>query len=160
MIIAVSGTPGTGKTKLSRNLARALRYKYIDVKKLIADKKLSSGYDRKRKCQVVDTKKLNKELIQLIKSNPNLVIDSHLSHYVPKEFVHRCIITTCEIEVLKKRLEERDYSNSKIAENLEAEIFETCLTEAQDAGHKVMTVDTTKNYKLETVIKILGAKAK
>jgi adenylate kinase len=158
MIIAVSGTPGTGKTKLSKRLAKELKYKYLDVKKLIAEKKLSSGYDRKRKCQVVDTRKLNSALIKIIKENPNLVIDSHLSHYLPKDYVHRCIITTCGIEELKKRLEQRDYSDEKIGENLEAEIFETCLTEAEEAGHKVMAVDTTKNYNIESVIKVLGVK--
>jgi adenylate kinase len=158
MIIAVSGTPGTGKTKLSKRLATALKYKYLDVKKLIAEKKLDSGYDRKRKCQVIDTRKLNSVLIRIIKDNPNLVIDSHLSHFLPKNYVHRCIITTCELDELRKRLEERDYSEEKVGENLEAEIFETCLTEAEEAGHKVMTVDTTKNYKIESVIKVLGAK--
>ena len=160
MIIAVSGTPGTGKTRLSKKLAKALKYKYLDVKKLIAEKKLSVGYDRKRKCEIVDTRKLNIVLIRLIKDNPYLVIDSHLSHYLPKEYVHRCIITTCKLDELKKRLEERNYSEGKVAENLEAEIFETCLTEAEEAGHKVITVDTTKNYRLESVIRLLGVKAK
>lgn len=160
MIIAVSGTPGTGKTRLSKKLARALKYKYLDVKKLIAEKKLNSGYDRKRKCQIVDQKKLNTAMMRIIKSNPDLVIDSHLSHYLPKEYVHRCIITTCELDELKRRLEERGYPEGKVAENLEAEIFETCLTEAEEAGHKVMTIDTTKDYKLESVIRLLGVKAK
>lgn len=158
MIIVVSGTPGTGKTKLSKDIAKALNYKYLDVKKLVEDQKLSSGYDRKRKCKIVDTKKLNKAIIKMIENNKHLVIDSHLSHYLPSEYVDRCIITTCGIDVLKKRLEKRDYSDGKIEENLEAEIFETCLSEAQDAGHKVLTIDTTMNYELRSVLKILGVK--
>ncbi len=160
MIIAVSGTPGTGKTKLAKGLAKALNYRYLDVKKLIDEKKIGSGYDRKRKCKIVDTGKLNKALIELIRKNPDLVIDSHLSHYLPNEYVHKCIITTCGLDVLKKRLEDRGYAKGKVAENLAAEIFETCLTEAEEAGHKVMAVDTTQNYKIESIVKLLGAEAK
>jgi len=160
MIIAVSGTPGTGKTKLSKALAKALGHKYLDVNKLIKDKKLSVGYDRKRKSRVVDTRKLNTELIRIIKDNPDLVIDSHLSHFIPKQYVHRCIITTCELGELKKRLDERDYSEDKVGENLEAEIFEICLNEAEEAGHKVIAVDTTKGYRIESIKKLLEAKTK
>jgi len=32
MIIAVSGTPGTGKTTIAKKLAKALNLKYIDIK--------------------------------------------------------------------------------------------------------------------------------
>jgi adenylate kinase len=158
MIIAVSGTPCTGKTTLAQALAKRLGYQYVDVKQIIEDRHLSLGYDRKRKCLVVDPKKVNKTLMELIAEKGDAVIDSHLSHYLPPTFVDRCIITTCGLKELEKRLKRRKYHASKIRENLDSEIFEVCRSEAIEMGHKVVVLDTSKPYDLGRLIKKLGAK--
>jgi adenylate kinase len=151
MIIAVSGTPGTGKTTVAKALAKALGYSYVDVKKLIEDRKLGLGYDRKRQCLVVDPKKVNKSLIEVI-GNKDSVVDSHLSHYLPKEHVGLCIITTCKLGELGKRLKKRGYSKGKIRENLDAEIFEVCRCEAAESGHELLVIDTTKGHNIKKII--------
>jgi adenylate kinase len=156
MIIIVSGTPGTGKSRMAKELAKAIRHTYVDVKRIIAERRLSLGYDRKRKCEIIDPKALNKILINLIKADKELVIDSHLSHYLPKRYVGRCIITTCGLKELEKRLEKRGYSREKVRENLDSEIFEVCRSEALEAGHSVIVIDTTKGYDLDNLIKKLG----
>ena len=140
-VIVVTGTPGTGKTKV----ARKLKGKYIDVNKILDKYKLKEKYDRKRKTWVVDVSKLNKVLIEMIEnSKKGLVIDSHLSHYLPKKYVKLCVVTKCDLKVLKKRLERRGYSKLKVRENMDSEIFDVCLNEAKEFGHKVKVVDTTK----------------
>src|SRR3989338_1691490 len=65
-IIAVTGTPCTGKTTYAKKLAKAKKYYYFDVRKFIAKNKLADGYDRKNKCYLIDIKKLNSKLIQEI----------------------------------------------------------------------------------------------
>ncbi len=60
--VIVSGTPGTGKTKVAKKIAREINGKYVDVNKVVQKYKLSEGYDRKRKTKIVDVKKLNKIL--------------------------------------------------------------------------------------------------
>lgn len=143
-VIVISGSVATGKTTLAKKLAKEKNYQYIDVNKLIKEKKLSSGYDRKRKAKIIDIKKLNKALISLIKkSKKSLVIDSHLAHYLPKKYVNEVIITKCNLKELKKRLQKRKYSKEKINENLQVEIFDLCYIEAKELGHKVKVVITS-----------------
>ncbi|MBI5073371.1 AAA family ATPase, partial [Candidatus Woesearchaeota archaeon] len=71
-----------------------------------------------------------------------LVIDSHVSHYLPKKYVDLCIVTKTNLKKLKKRLQKRNYSKAKIRENMDCEIFDVCLIEAQEAGHRVKVVET------------------
>ncbi len=152
--ICITGSVGTGKTTLAKKLAKALKYKYIDVNQIIKKHKLHDSYDRKNKCFVVDTKKLNKFLIKLIKeSKQPLILDSHLSHYIPKTYVSLCIVTTTEIEKLSKRLKKRRYPKQKVFDNLEAEIFKVCLLEAKN--HNLLVIDTTKEYNIKNITKYI-----
>jgi len=153
MIIAVSGTPGTGKTTLAKKIAKALNYRYLNAGRLIVNKRISEGYDKKRRCYIVDVKKLNRILIGEIRKYPNIIIDSHLSHYLPKRYVDLCIITKCSLKTLEGRLKKKRYSKSKIRENLDCEIFDVCLNEAKEVGHKVIVVDTSKGVRINELVK-------
>ncbi len=154
MIIAVTGTPGTGKTTLSKKLAKALNYTYLDVNKVIGEHNLKGEYDRSKRCYIIDIDKLNKVLIQMIKQankeKTSIIIDSHLSHYLPKKYINQCIVTKTDLKILKKRLEKRGYNQAKVRENLDSEIFDICLNEAKENKHKIKIVilnklsDTTK----------------
>lgn len=147
-IIVVSGTPGAGKTEIARNLSLLHNYTYLDVKKLIVKEGISEGWDKKRQTRIVDVRKLNSRLLELIRAQKRakkgLVIDGHLAHFLPKGSIDLCIITKCDLKVLKKRLEKRGYPKAKVRENLDAEIFDVCLNEALETGHKVVVLDTTK----------------
>ena len=140
--IIVSGTPGTGKTTIAKKISKEKNWGYIDINDVIKKNKLKEGYDKKRKSITVDIKKLNKSLVSLIKnSKKTLVIDGHLSHYLPKEYVKTCFITKCDLKTLKKRLEKRKYSKEKIRENLDSEIFDVCLSEARELQDRILVVD-------------------
>ena len=154
-IIIVSGSVGTGKTTLSKKLSKVLDYKYLNVSKLIKDKKLSDGYDPENKCEIVDVKKLNKVLIEIIKKSKNLIIDSHLSHYLPKKYVDLCIVTTCDISILRDRLKKRKYSANKIKDNVEAEIFDTIVIEAKEKKYNLLVVNTSEGYKLKDIVAVI-----
>lgn len=152
MIIIVSGTPGTGKTTLSKQLAKELMYTYIDVSQIITDYNLSEGFDKKRDCDIVDTKKLNEILIRLIKKTKNLIIDSHLSHNLPSKYTDLCIITKTDLKELEKRLKNKKYKKAKIRENLDCEIFDVCLNEAKQKKHNIAIIDTTRKTPIKKII--------
>src|SRR3989339_733962 len=120
--IIITGTPCTGKTIIAKKLAKKISYTYIDVNEIIKKNKLNNKYLKKYDTYEIDDKKLNKKLIEIINnSKTNIIIDSHLSHYL-----------------------QRKYSKIKIRENLDSEIFDICLVEAKENKHKIIIVDTTK----------------
>lgn len=157
--IIVTGTPGTGKTTIAKEIAKILSAKYIDVHKLILNKNLPEGYDKSRKCLIVDEKNIKKEIETMIKrSDKVLVIDSHLSHFISPKNVAKCIITKCsDLKELKRRLKRRKYSKDKIRENLDCEIFDVCLHEAEELGHDILIIDTSEGIDYKNVIRKIKA---
>ena len=153
-IIIITGTPGTGKTVLAKKLANLLNFTYIDVNLIIKTNKLSLNYDKKRSTYIINTNKLNRILISLVKNtNKSLIIDSHLSHYLPSKLVDLCIVTKCDLKVLIKRLRKRKYSLNKIRENIDSEIFDICLNEAIEDNHNIMIIDTSKKINYKKIVK-------
>ena len=146
LVIIVTGTPGTGKTTVAKRLAKQKKARYLDVNTIIKQHKLDKNYSKKWKSYLVDVDKLNKILIKIIKEQQkkkqSLVIDSHLSHYLPAKYVNLCIVTKCSLKKLQQRLKKRRYAKKKIRENMDAEILDVCLLEAIVNKHEVKVVKT------------------
>ena len=81
-----------------------------------------------------------------------LVIDSHMSHFLPKDYVELCVVTKCDLKTLKIRLEARGYSEAKVKENMDAEIFDVCRVEAEEMGHNVITITTSSPADVQDAI--------
>ncbi|MFC1755610.1 adenylate kinase family protein [Thermoproteota archaeon] len=151
-IIVVSGTPATGKTTIAKKLSEYLKYRYVDVNKVIKDNNLCEDYDKARHCNVVDVNRLNVILIKLIDdSEESLVIDSHMAHFLPKDKVDLVIITKCGLKELERRLHEREYPEAKVRENLDSEIFDICLVEAKEKGHDIIEINTDKEINIKII---------
>ena len=135
--IAISGTPGTGKTSLAKALGFEVRY----LNELAKEHGLYSGYDLKRDTVGVDLEKL-KRVVQDIKIEEEdiLIVEGHMAHLMP---VDRIIVLRTDPQILEGRLEKRGYSREKIEENLEAEALDVILVEAVETGKGVSEIDTT-----------------
>ena len=120
----------------------------------------SSGiYRRARSTKTLKNLSIKKYLNTKIKSNKKfkgIIIDSHISHHLPKKYVDICIVSKCGIKELNKRLKRKKFHKSKIRENLQAEIFDICLNEAKEKKHKIVIVNTTKGFNIGAIVKKLG----
>ncbi len=155
-IIALTGTPGTGKTSVAKELAR-LGWIHLELNKFVEKEKLYSGYDKKRKTWIVDENKLRKFVADFIKKNPkkNIVIDSHISHILPAKLFSAIFVLRCNPKILEKRLKRKNWSKEKIQENVEAEIIGLIEWEARKKHKKVFPIITEKKSAKEISREIL-----
>ncbi|MBI2085274.1 MAG: adenylate kinase family protein [Candidatus Aenigmarchaeota archaeon] len=147
MIIIITGTPGTGKTAVSKELVNILnkngkeKFKLIHLNDEILSRKLWSSVDKKRKSKNADMRKLKKFISEQSKENKNLVIESHLAHYFGGDLV---FVLRAGINELRNRMKMRGWSEAKIEENLEAERLNLILGESLDIhGSGCIEIDTT-----------------
>ncbi|MEA2055179.1 MAG: adenylate kinase family protein [Candidatus Thermoplasmatota archaeon] len=137
MKIAITGTPGTGKTSVASVLAR-MGYTVEDTNNLAEN--FFVGYDEERECKIVDTDAMN-DAFKKVKEEGILFVEGHLSHLLNIDFV---IVLRCNPYELEKRLEKKKWKRSKIIENLEGEAMDIIFSQACELHDKrVMEIDTT-----------------
>ena len=145
--VAVTGTPGTGKTTVARLLADELDAEYFDVTGAVRDG-ASAGYDEERGVPVADIDDLRDA------TPDDAVLDGHLSHHLEPDAV---VVLRCRPDVLRSRLEERGWDEKKIRENVESETLDIVLAEAVGMDASVFEFDTTEAAPEETVENIVRA---
>lgn len=141
MIIAISGTPGTGKTQVAKALSKKLDCRLIELNVLAKERSIYCGYDDERKCDIVDIGKMEKEIKNISTKKECIIIESHYAHDMPSDVL---IVLRTNPKELKDRMQKRDWNEHKIEENIEAEIMEICKCEAIEMRKEVIEVDTTK----------------
>jgi adenylate kinase len=135
MRIAVTGTPGVGKTSAC-SLVKTLPV--VHVNDLVERFDASVGFDRKRKTREVDVAKLSRSVAKL---EGDMILEGHFSHMLRPDIA---IVLRCSPAVLEKRLRKKGWDERKIRENVEAEAVDVVLIEAIENVPEVREIDTTK----------------
>ena len=149
MLIGLTGTPGTGKTSVSRLLEQKRNWKVIHLNDLIKEKHLYTETDEKRDAVIADMELIREYLLETSDGdelkgehrdeNEVVIIESHLAHHI----ADIVIVLRAFPPELEMRLKTRGYSEEKIKENVEAEALDVILVEAFEWCKKVFEINTT-----------------
>jgi adenylate kinase len=142
MIISLTGTPGTGKTSISKLLNKN-NIDIIHLNNVIAKHKSIFKMDHKRKTKIVDIDKLNKIIGEIINKNNLIIIEGHFSHLL--KYIDKVIVLRCHPSELKIRLNNKNWNKYKIKENIEAEILDIILCEciSKYSKNNIFEINTT-----------------
>ena len=153
MLVAISGTPGTGKTAVCEKL-RKDGYSVVDLNKLAYDSNSVLGVDPERDVDIVDTDALKQKVREF--TNDLVFLDGHFSHLMD---VDLAIVLRCNPDELKRRLDAKDWKENKIRENVEAEAVDAITVESTESSAETVEIDTTSrnvDQTAEAVIRIVN----
>lgn len=134
--IAVTGTPGTGKTTAVAELDTDLAVLHLNDH--VESEELYDCRDDDRDSLVVDIDALR----EFVGDRDDVVIESHLAHHLDAD---RIVVLRCHPETIERRLRDRGESPDSAAENAESEALDVILSEAVDrhGTDNVYEIETT-----------------
>lgn len=152
MRVALTGTPGTGKTTVTKSLDTDLDVLHLND--VIKEEGLSQGHDEERDTVVADVE----AVASYLEDRDDILFESHLAHQFDADMV---IVLRCHPEELSDRLAERGEPEAKIAENAESEALDVILSEAvathgQDTVYEIDTTDRSAEEVVGAVEDVLA----
>lgn len=162
-VIVITGSPGVGKTAVSKALADKLGMSYVSLTDIVKDENLVLGVDEKRDTLIADLEKLSKRVEKAIRnSSKDLIVEGHYaSDVVPSSLASSVFVLRCDPDDLRIRLEGRGYKEKKVLENVESEVLDVCLVNAIErySAKKADEIDTTHmtvNDVVDEIIQVLN----
>lgn len=144
LVVAVTGTPGTGKSRFSSELSRRLGARLVRLNELVEEKGaylLDEGGEK-----VVKMREMVEAFREILREEEGpVVVEGHLSHLLPTRCLSHVVVLRTRPRVLERRLRRRGYPQEKVRDNVEAEALDLILWEAvRRHGKKVYEIDTTR----------------
>ena len=136
MLVALTGTPGTGKSSVAGELERR-GYFVLPLDRFAEEHKLVSGFDEARGTKEIDVEALDREIRVPAKLG---FLVAHYSHHLSGNLA---IVLRCHPRVLADRLRARGWAEAKVRENVEAEAIDVITQEAVARLPFVYEIDTT-----------------
>jgi len=154
MRLAITGTPGCGKTTLAKLLCTKLNLKLINEKDFALKNKLGS-FNEENELEI-PLKEFEKKANAFLKKNDNILFEGHVLCEA-KLNVDKIIVITIDPEELELRLEQRNYSAAKIMDNVFCEGIEYCKKHAirNYPKEKILVVKSLSSQKL-TFVQVLA----
>jgi adenylate kinase len=138
--VAVTGTPGTGKTTATERVAADgdVALDVVHLNDVIREEGFTTGRDDQRDTLVADLD----AVADWLDGREDVLFESHLAHHFAAD---RVVVLRCHPEEIETRLRERGEPDATVAENAESEALDVVLAEAVDrhGEDQVYEVDTT-----------------
>lgn len=153
-VIAISGTPGTGKTAVGTLLAQQLHTEVIELGQVVKEQQFHYGKDVERGTLIANIENLQDYLSKRIQQTEELlIVIGHFADLVPKEFLKVLVVLRCHPVTLTQRLSNRQWSSKKIVENIQAEILGECTSQSlvNHDYNRIFEIDTTDSTIEEVV---------
>ncbi|MBS7634790.1 adenylate kinase family protein [Candidatus Bathyarchaeota archaeon] len=158
-VIVITGTPGVGKSSISKVLASKINAQVISIGELVKREGLYSGVDRKRDTLIADVEKISERINEIIsKASTDIIVEGHFAvDVVPSEKITIAFILRRNPEELETIFKERSYKEEKIRENLAAEILDVCLYDSvkKYGINKVCEIDVSSRSVEDVVQEII-----
>ena len=171
--ILITGTPGTGKTTLSQELAAATGLTCVSISDLAKQHQFYLNYDAELDSHELDEDGVIDELDEQMKEGGNIgtfahlftiihaklaltfvtfslpvttpLVDYHGCDFFPERWFDIVFVLRTDNTILYERLEKRGYGERKIQENVQCEIFQTILDEALDSYKPAIVHELSSN---------------
>jgi len=146
-MIVITGTPGTGKTTISKAIAKSIHADYLSLTRSVTSNGLYSGIDRERSSKIVDIERTRESLRSLTSRGDLIIVDTHVADSIPRERTRNVIVLRCHPKVLESRLRKKDWGANKVRENVLAEMLDACYMIAITyyGAKKVYQLDTSSH---------------
>jgi adenylate kinase len=153
MWVALTGTPGTGKTAVALVLNKR-GYHVVPLHRFAQRNNCIVGIDAKRKSQLVDVDLLNSCIEQKYPTTDLVLFEGHIGHLLG--CMDKIVIFRCHPTQLKQRLQQKNWRAKKIKENVEAEILDVILCEAVELHpvDNIFEIDTTQKTITDVALEI------
>ena len=140
--IIITGTPGCGKSTLSNTLKKIeeLKISLFNISEYAKEKKIFESYDESRDSHVIDEDELLDRLEAPLREG-GCIIDWHCNDIFPERLIDLVVVLRCGTSGLYDRLKARNYKDSKIQENIDAEIMSVVLEDALDSYDKRIVIE-------------------
>lgn len=154
LVIALSGTPGTGKSVVGEHLARLLGMEPVELNTIAIRERLFTQYDNDRLSYVVDEVGLRSYIRSLVLEKRRVLIIGHYSEIVDDDVLDKIVVLRLNPIELAQRLLNRGWPIKKVIENVEAELLGVCTNNAlsEHPPEKVCEVDVS-GKKVDEIVK-------
>lgn len=160
MRIIVTGSPGVGKTAVSKALGKRLHCRVVNEKQFALEKGIGK-WDAEENELVISLQSFGRALNGMLAREKNVVLEGHLlcELKLRTDFV---VLVRLHPELLEARLESRGYGAEKVQDNVFCEGIDYCKKHVlrNYSREKVVEVQCGKSIK-ETLVRIIkGLKEK
>lgn len=142
--ILITGTPGTGKTLLAKELAQATGLNYLSVDEIARENNFYLEYNEETECYEIDEDKVMDEMEDQMKEGNN-VVDHYQCDFFPERWFDAVFVLRTDNTLLFERLEKRGYNQQRIQDNVQCEIFQSALDEAHESYNEEIVYELVSN---------------